>query len=396
MSKKNIERKYERLAKLLKRSRVLLEQEEERVKETPPEDKAIEDPKQQLEKRRSAVANFTKVTKATSRSSNVIVNSHMQVINEVEEGKKDSEFALKNIVVDITKLKNELEKYKNLDPEKKKQVEEIQKTARYFTTTHNQLRKSLDELQDKKRKFNERMEEIEREKEEKEEQLRRDLGIEEVEKVENSMKEIEKNTGDQIKQVRELCKDLYDAPIEMIESAKIYITALGATGVLSPKSDRYNMSKEGIKKVLDDPELFEKLGEFISITKQADKYQVVNVEIPKMQKYFAELEIKAKDFQDDADASSEQMGESIIKSISDDVKEKLKVGAKASFNFFIEVGKSVIKGWNEFSNGFSKAVESDRQGLEQFRKDGKRFVLKIQKLINEDKAEQIKKAEQKL
>ena len=395
-----IERNVNKLTDLIRKVRILTE-EETKLKKVPValrKDDSRSGVEKQYEDRKAIVAKFVKATRRPRSVSEFFTRASLEAVDDLKEIESLIEqkklYRLQDIDLDLTKLVNEMKNI-NFDDKSKESVERIQRLNRYWQTMKNKTDKNLGELQDKRTQFEQKKQELEQEQKRKLEELRQELGFQKSDekKIEKGMQDIEKNIGDSIKEIRQILIDIVDAPIELLESAKIYINSLGATGVLSKRAKTRTMTQEGIDKILNDPK-FKELRDYIEITPSKDKFQMLKVERTKLTPVIAELKLKAEEELDNEtkEKIKSQVTEGVVQDVSRDIVKRLKEGAIEYIKSFKEAVTNFVSTFNEVSNNINEEIQKEKEEASEFHRNAQKFMLNVQKIVREDELKEIDNA----
>ena len=395
-----IERNVNKLTDLIRKVRILTE-EETKLKKVPValrKDDSRSGVEKQYEDRKAIVAKFVKATRRPRSVSEFFTRASLEAVDDLKEIENLIEqkklYRLQDIDLDLTKLVNEMKNI-NFDDKSKESVERIQRLNRYWQTMKNKTDKNLGELQDKRTQFEQKKQELEQEQKRKLEELRQELGFQKSDekKIEKGMQDIEKNIGDSIKEIRQILIDIVDAPIELLESAKIYINSLGATGVLSKRAKTRTMTQEGIDKILNDPK-FKELRDYIEITPSKDKFQMLKVERTKLTPVIAELKLKAEEELDNEtkEKIKSQVTEGVVQDVSRDIVKRLKEGAIEYIKSFKEAVTNFVSTFNEVSNNINEEIQKEKEEASEFHRNAQKFMLNVQKIVREDELKEIDNA----
>jgi hypothetical protein len=305
--------------------------------------------KDQYGDKRAVVANLAKVTKRTNRENSFIIEGSLKITKKAEETFKETEFSIKEIVVDLTKLKNEIEQYNS---SKAKDIEELKKVMRYFVTYKNQTEKAIQEAEQKKQRIEQELEKegyfseldrLEDDHQAKLDALRDKYDAEaledaemevgdELDKQREGMKSIQEKHLGEIRKIRQFVKETVDLPLDILHNVKIYAMALGALTQLSKNPDRMQMSKEGIDKILNTPELKKELGEFIETIEYQDSVNIVSSKLPQLGTYYSEMKTKYETEMKSFEQAKDQVDEGVFSDVINQSMDKFVKRGKAFFN----------------------------------------------------------------
>lgn len=370
-------------------------------------------PETDYEERRSAVLNFAKSSQDAENSNDIFITSGYKLLDKAKKAGEDAQFKVKEMVVDLTKLANEIKELKGMDAEKVT-VDRIRKVLRYVNTAVKNANKTIKELEDKRAKMEADIdwtaydEELQKFKA----NLKQKYNIDKVEDVDNeiqqlenkisdSAQEIEQNNKEILREFREMIGHLYSIPEEIAETAKVYMQAYGAVASISKKATQFNMSKKGIMKILNDPDLYEQLGEFINVNEDvADRVQIMNSSIPEIGAYFAELNLKVDEQIEDIEEISaefetkeKEINEAKVGKIFSKVKD---IFTRAIGKFWDILTKETKDLHNKVMGSF-KPVESSLEDLDEkvqnHKKEARSQAVKVHRMIKELELENAKQTE---
>lgn len=414
----NINYLYKKLSTLDRRLKKILTEAELAIKEKPSDisvKKGVST-KEQFKDKSGVVVNFKKLTKATNKETEFILTEGIKLIQEEgQKAKELSEVVLRDIVADLTKIKNEMAKAnEDLLKTKSKEMTDIRNVFKLYATRYIQSKNKIKEYQ---RKIDEKRNSIKWEEyEQKLEDLRikynmdkyeeevydieQEYGVEEFSQVEmdltseinNIEKEskqnyaqIDKEAKDTIRKVRQIIEEMYDVPSELVNTADIFIKAMGVVAKLSTISDRYLMKKEGFEKILNNPTLMTELGEFIETTEYSDRVNFIGTELSELGTYFSEVKLKVDNQVKSFEQSEKELNENVFSEIGKKAVMKIAKVTKTTTALFknwmnkltsridISINKIVNNDKNfenknkEFLNGARKAYVSVNKELEKLK-----------------------------
>ena len=408
---------YHKLKKILTTTQLILEDivepedDEFGMEKSPPKSKR-KGGEADYEDKRSALINFSKSSLNAKESNDLFIQRGYRLLDSAKRAGEDAQFKVKEVVVDLTKLSNELKEIQNTD-EEKLTIDRIRKVLRYVTTAMNNANQTIKELNEKRMRMEEEInwDEYEREIE----ALNKKYGIDQWEEfgeeiaekqaeARNNAQEIERENKEIIRAFRALLGQLYSVPEEIAQTSKVYLKAYGAVASLSNKGTQYNMKKEGILKILKDPKLYEELKDFIEINEDvADRVQIVNSRLPDIGTYFAELNLQVEEkieqmeeLQDEIDKKSKQKNEAFIPKIMEKTKG---VFVRAIMKFIGILAEETHQLYTKIKKTIKPIVKSlgviDKK-LDTNRNNARKHYLRIKRELKELDVEVIAQAEKKL
>lgn len=411
----NKEIQYHKLKEILNTTELLLEdivepeegEEPEIAKSSPPRN-----PETDYEDKKSAVMNLAKSTLDAEERSDAFIKNGYKLLDSAKKAGEDAQFKVKELVIDLTKLSNELKEIRGMDDEKVT-VDRIRKVLRYVKTAMSNANKTIKELNQKRERLEE---EIDWEAYEKElADLEEKYGLDQLDDIEDEIaeqhakakdnaREIEKENKEIIRSFRALLGQLYAIPEEVAEIAKVHMKAYGAVASISNKGTQYNMKKKGILKILNDPDLYEELGEFIDINEDVkDRVQMVNSKIPDIGTYFAELNLEVnqqieeiEELQSEFEKESKKKNEQFVSKI---INKTQKIFLRSIFKFYNILGRETNDLFNKVKETIRPIVDSFRtldENLDQRMKGANKNYLKVKRELKELDVDLISKAEQNL
>lgn len=381
------------------------------VQKRPPKSKMVGG-EADYEEKRSAIMNFAKSSQNADESNDMFIQTGYKLLDKAKKAGEDAQFKVKGIVVDLTKLSNELKELKAMD-EEKVTVDRIRKVLRYVNTAMNNANKTIKELNEKRIKMES---DINWDQYQQElDDLNSKYGLDQIDVVDeeiaekqaeasNSAKEIEKENKEVIRAFRALLGQLYAIPKEIAEISQVHMKAYGAVASISNKGKQYNMKKEGILKILGDEKLRKELEEFIEINDDvADRVQMVNSKIPDIGTYFAELNLKVDEelseinlMEDEVEKAEKVKNEAFMPKIFEKTK---KVFLRAVSKFFNVLQKETHDLYIKVKDTIKPVVESlgvlDGK-LDGFKTRADQNYLQVQRMLREIDIEVISKAEKSL
>lgn len=419
MNNINVLNHYNRIVKVFNKVKILKEELEIRDKKSMGISRGTPNDKQ-YEGLKSLVLNLQKVTSKTKLENKKVLDSTGKLIDELELQATNVDYVVKELVVDLTKLKNEIDTF---DSEKAKDVEEVKKLLRYYVTERNRVKKSIMEAQIKKRELlkkletidsYEKLKQLEKEREEKireiEEQydeMMSNINEDDMEKIDDinyemseieelinsTEKDIDRITSksmtsslqehkEDIRKIRNIIQETVDVPIELLDTTKIILTALGAVASLNFNKDSYVMSQEGIRKILGDKDLSSKLGEFISVVERSDSIHTFGSQIPTLGTVFSELKLKYENELKSFEEAKENIDEGLMKPLVVDMFKKM---IKKTSKYLFKLQKVLSFKRQEFNASLTSVNDSLFSFKDDILTSKKRFAQKAIQMNSEIK-----------
>lgn len=378
--------------------------------------------------KRAVLMNLSKVTARTNREKSIILNEADRILEVFETVKKSNEYVVKELVVDVTKIVNELKKASDIEISTIENVQEIQKIFRYTVTSVANANKKIKEIEDKRRnlerkildeKYFEELKRVEEEYNRGLQQLRDKYKVdtpevqaqfremqqkldEEAQEIQQNASKIEKEAKDIIRKLRDTVKEIYDIPDRIIDEIKIYIKALGAIGSISPKKDSAVLTVKGIKKFFDDPE-FRKYLEgngWAMIQEQSDRVQIANSKFPDLGTYFSELKLKGEDIIGQLEKETEKRGGTKNEGVFTDAINKFIQSVYASgkkyFDKLVELYDTASSQFNNMMSETDKIILEFNTSHDTNMKELQKLYLGVQKSIKKAEIERISSVEKEL
>lgn len=286
----------------------------------------------------SVVVNLKKVTASTNKKKEIVINELGRLV--AVEGTKlatDMELTVRDMVADLTKVLEDLRATNDEFKDGKiKTVEDVRMKFRLFITRYKASRKKIAEYEQKRAEwqtkinfaeYEAKLEQLQQEHDQAVLALNSQYDMETMNSIDDEISRIEEETSsnlteieatakDNIRNVRAILTELYDAPKELFDTVQIYIKAMGAVASISPMVDRYNMNPLGFQKILANPELMAQLGEFISEVEYSDRVAITNVKIKELGTYFSELNLKSKNKIKSFEQSEKELNEGVFGNIA--------------------------------------------------------------------------------
>jgi hypothetical protein len=314
-----------------------------------------EDPRKQVERKRAGegvyddktavVMNLEKIKASGKKETDLILKATIETLKDAESMFKEEELVAQNIVVDLTKMMDELKaQIDKIEPEKLQRFEEYRKEFQYFQTAWSNAQKAIKSAEQKRLLLLQKWEEKMAQKDDMEDQIRQKYNIdvyeEEVEsrtaelwaefggaepseeeflqsagfsdeiEVENedgtkskvSYKDISTNKGSslindslraRLRELRGILTEHFQIPLEAINNLTIYMKGYGLTASLSTSPSYNVLSQEGFEVLKKSfPEVYTQMEKYISVVKPADSFKMLNTKIPEISQYFVQIQTK--------------------------------------------------------------------------------------------------------
>lgn len=368
------------------------------------------------EKKKSAVMNFTKSPQNADESSDIFIQRGYKLLDTAKKAGDDAQFKVKQIVVDLTKLSNELKDLQGMS-EEKLTIDRVRKVLRYVDTAVTNANKIVKELKEKRQKMESNIDWDQYQQEL--DNLRAKYGLDDLEaevgeidkeiskyekKASDDVKKIEKENKDILRSFRAILGELYAVPKEIADVTNIYMKSYGALATMTKKKKPLNMQKEGILKILNDKELYKELGEFIeNIDDYSEQVKIVGSKIPDIGTYFAELQLKVDQkideievLQDKVEKSDKMKNEAFLPKIFDKAKRVLLKAVSQFYDILAEETHDLYEKVKTSIKPFVKAMGEFDGKLKTHRQQAEKNHLRVQKIIREMEIEMIDQAEKKV
>jgi hypothetical protein len=415
---------YQRISKLNRQIKMILEDIEVQTKpqDVPSLKKADIQGKAQYGDKSGVVMNLMEATNLSKQLKKVVLEDSIKILDSAKNELNIIPLEVRDVVVDITKVINELKSASDvIKQENVNTLEEIRSTFRNFYTLHTNNTKKFKQLRDNINQRREKVnvdrfeEEFDRRVQELREQLKGEFGITpdvdpdkleieiaEIQKMETeSITKIEFEVKEIIRSLRDIIKDIYDIPEEVIETSQIYLKAMGAIASLTRNAPRISMKPEAMRAIIAnekiDKALREKFGEeYFKITDVKDNVNIAKVRVQELSKYYAEINLKSDQQMKSFEESSESLTEGVFSDIAKKTSDQLKKRFKDFSDFVLGVYDKVKKRTKTTSNVISKETKQITKENEEFRLDIMRLYLDIKEMIEREKLEYIKSVKEKI
>lgn len=361
-----------------------------------------------------------------------IIEKGRDFIEEFENGKDF--YKVDDIIVDLTKVINDVKKFGDIEYEKIKELEEMRKVFRYLSTAKNRADKAIKEIQKKRdearakfdfQQFENELEELRQKHQREIEQLSQKHGIpsdfdenidqyvddqEEMERLKeieaeyaSNAQKMEQEAKDTVRYIRELLTEYYEIPDKIIQQVSITIKAMGAVAKVSKKSSSAYIPVEVLKEIMKDPKIKELLDPYVEEKDFADQVRMIGAKFPNWGHYFGEAEDKLdavidefesteKEVEQEQDKakSKENVNEGVVR---DAVMKSINIihdSIKQLFNKTKSVIKSLKnKVYREGSN-IESDIESFKSKQDQKIKDMQKAYLDVEQMISQATLSSIK------
>lgn len=414
---------YNKISKLNRQIKLMLEDiEVQQRTDIEPLKKTDVQGKAQYGDKGGVVMNLMEATNLSKQLKKTVLEDSIKILNSAKQELSVIPLEVRDVVVDITKVINELKTAsEQAKTEKIQSLEEIRSTFRNFYTIHQNNTKKFQQLRDK---INERREkanvdmfeqEFERRVQELRDQMKQEYNITpdidpdnleievaEIQKMETeSITKIEFEVKEIIRSLRSIIADIYDIPQEVIETSQIYLKAMGAIASLTRNAPRVSMRPEAILAVIGNDKINEALrkkfgDDYFKITDVKDSVNIAKVRVQELGQYYAELNLKSDQQMQSFEDASESMNEGVFSDIAKKTSSELKKRYKQFSDYLLSVYEKVKKRGNTASNVINKEVKELSQEHETFRKDVLKLYLEIKELIETEKISYIKDLQQKV
>lgn len=309
MDHKSIQRLMQKLKKVNRSVRLLEDTID--IKKTP---SGLEKAplKQQYGDKGAVLLNLTKISAGARQIADITIDETYRLVEQGESDTNDIKMSVDNIIVDLTKMLNDL-KDLNVPEDDIKQLEILRSAVRYAVTHIKRNNQSIREL---KSKIDQKRKVFESDAYQKAlDEFNRQWGIDEIRELEDQFDDIqqeraqefqqkmaesygnvqamEQSSKDIIRALRDVMKRYYDLNDDLLDTALIFMKAYGAKIRLENAGVRYSIPAQKVKelqKILDkDEELRELLQDFIKIKRVSDRVVINGVSFPSLGQYFAEV-----------------------------------------------------------------------------------------------------------
>lgn len=336
-----------------------------------------------------------------------LIESGKHFIEEFS-GKGKPFYKVDDVVVDLTKVINDVKKLNDVDFSKLEKLEDMRKTFRYLSTAKNRADKALKEIEKKReearQKFN--FEEFDREYEElrqRHEQELRELSskfgipndfdqnidqyvddpeeLQELKKIEaeysTNAQKTEQEAKEVVRYIREVLSEYYDLPDHIVEQVRITIKAMGAIAKVSKKASTAHIPVSVLRELMQDEKMRELLEPYVEDVDFSDKVTLVGATLPKWGTYFGEAQDKLANIIDDLEdieiekTDGKQIEEGAVRDAIFKGMRTVANAIKKVFNKF----KGVVKSLK--NNIFRDGSELESQ-MQQFKTEEKQRLKKMQ------------------
>lgn len=392
---------YNRIKNILRKTQILLED----VGDT--SDLEIQGKKRgsdaDYDDKKSAVLNLLKKAQNEDEKNNLFIKTGYQLLDSAKKAGDDVKFQVKEIFVDLTKLSNEMKEFSSLTDEKKK-IDKIRKISRYVSTAVINSNKIIKEIEQKKADLDAKINMTAYQKEL--DALKEKYGLTvsneldgEIEVLKDNAQKIEDENKNIIRAFRSMLGELYEVPKEVAEISKIHLQTYGAIITMSKRQKPPRLKKGAIKDIMNDPELFKMVEEFIEFPPPEEMLTIVDAKIPKLASYFAELNLKVDQeinkinvIEDEV----EKINESIMPRIMEKTKKVFMKAVNTFFSVLFSETKELKKKVKNDLKPIVDAFESTDRALKDHRKNAEKGYLRVQKKLKELDIEMISHAEKEL
>lgn len=277
----------------------------------------------------------------------VLIESGKHFIEEFKNGKDF--YKVDDVVVDLTKVINDLKKIDDINPDKLNKVEDMRRVFRYLSTAKQRSDKAIKEIQSKREKarekfdwskYDEEYEKMVQQHEEELRQLNQKFGIpddfeenidqyvddpEEIKELQSIQDEyasnaqkMEREAKDTVRYVREILKEYYDLPEKLIEEVTISVRALGTLAKVSKKASSAYIPVDVLKELMKDEKIKKLLDPYVEEKEFGDSVRIIGSKLPSWGTYFGEAENKLTNIIEDIE-KTEKSAKKTKKQVSEGV-----------------------------------------------------------------------------
>lgn len=378
----------------------------------------------------AVVMNLEAIKKGGKDETDLLIKVMVETLKDAESMFAEEELVAKNIVIDLTKMFNELKAQADkIDPEKLERIEEYRKEFQYFQTAWSNVEKSIKKAEEKRQallqKWEEKMAERERQEEELQRKFKLDKYYEALEQVdakvfeefggsvpseeefleilgfsdeveietsqgtekvsaskakELTMKKTNEMLRKRLRDLRGILTEHYTIPLDAAKSLTLYMKGYGLTASLSTMAGRNFMSQEGFEVLKNSfPDVYEEMKKYITFVDYEDQFKTLNTKIPEISNYF--IQIKDK-YDGISDTFENALSKSVKKEgvISDIAKATVAVVVSKFTKYFknvITLFKGVNTRLTNMTNDLGSTLKNDRKALKALQVQSGQKVLKF-------------------
>ena len=352
-----------------------------------------------------------------------------QGVDFLEDFDKGKDFyKVDDVVVDLTKVINDIKKFNDVNYDKISKLEEMRKTFRYLSTAKTNADKAIKEIEKKrdearqKFKFDQyekEAEELRRQHEQELRKLNQKFGIpedfdenidkyvddpkklEQYKKIEEEFstnaEKTEKEAKEVVRYIREVLSEYYDLPEQLIEQVRITVKAMGAIAKVSKKASSAHIPVDVLKEIMKDPKVKEILDPFVEEIDFSDSVRIIGATLPKLGTYFGEAENKVKEILKDAEeidveTKKKDIKEGVIGDIFVNALESVANIVKKLVNKTKGVIKSLKNNVYRDGSAIETEMEKARTGLSNSLKEHQKNYLDIEELISSASLDSIRES----
>jgi hypothetical protein len=386
---------YQKLAKLNKKIGLILEDVtvQQRDPQVKPLTKADITGKAQYDDKSGVVVNLQVVTEDIKNLKNKVLLEGAKLLKDTSNDvERNIAFEVDNVVIDITKVMNELKRVQDDSAmDAVKRLDEIRRIMQGYTALKLRTDKQLRELA--QRRNDARIKNYESELTAQVEQLKvrlkeqhgitADIDPEQLEQKEEELTlleteaitKIEFELKEHIRSTRQIIQELYDLPERVLDTAGLFLKAMGSVVRLTTSKPRKYIPEEVLTKLLEHEKFGKILEPFTKITPVRDSVNITKVRVTELSQWYTEASLKSdtKISEYEKDAKDEKpIKEGVFTDIVSSAIDKLTKRFKEFSKFLVDIFSATNKKTN-------KTLRS----LEELNKEKTEELSKIDRLISD-------------